>query len=195
MTITYKSRSFEIKDFDDDTRIVEGYASAFGFPADSVGDVLAPGSFKSSLARINSEGIPLLDTHVANGHSVLGTIFQAWEDDYGLYIRAKLADTPLVEEIRQKLLQGHLNKFSVGFYIKDSENERTESGDIVQIIKDTELMEVSVVPIPANARASIVSVKSGKEVAEEKTAQTEDKLPNYNDLLIKYLYLKGNING
>jgi hypothetical protein len=99
---------------------------------------------------------------VSDSEHVLGTVVDAYSDETGLFIEARLADTPKVEEIRQKLMQGHIKKMSVGFYIKDMRYDRYD-GQEVRVITDVDMVEVSVVPIPANDRAEILSVKSDGE--------------------------------
>ncbi len=155
----YKLFKIDVEKFDAENRLMAGYASTFGMPADHQGDVIVKGAFSESILKIKNGGIPLLDTHNSTCSDVLGTVIDAFEDDHGLYITAKLADTPMVEECRQKMLQGHLNKMSIGFFtVKQSFKEH--NGEEIRFIEQADLMEISVVAIPANPKAIIVSVKN-----------------------------------
>lgn len=166
----HKNINLEIKRFDPDSRTISGYASTFGFPADVQGDVIMAGAFANSIHKIKKEGIPLLDSHKQDSEHVLGTVIDAYEDAHGLYITARLADTPRVEEIRQKLKQGHINKMSIGFFI-GKQHFTNKGGQEYRMIDEAHLIEISVVPIPANSRATILSVKAqdtqGAAVSEE----------------------------
>jgi len=154
-----KDLEFSIKNFKQDDRILTGYASTFGLPFDSAGDVINKGAFAKTILNVKKNGIPLLDSHKQESSHVLGTVVDAFEDDHGLFIKAVLADTPGVDEVRSKLMQGHINKMSIGFFIEQFEM-REVNGDLVRFIGEADLMEVSVVAIPANNRADIVSVKN-----------------------------------
>jgi HK97 family phage prohead protease len=153
--------NLQVKEFHSDERTLSGYASTFGFPADSHGDVIKRGAFVDCIKKIQSEGIPLLDSHKQDSEHVLGTVISAYEDEHGLFIKARLADTPRVEEIRQKLKQGHINKMS------------KQDGKEYRVIEKADLIEVSVVPIPANSRAEILAVKEQKIDSSEECACTD----------------------
>ena len=150
--------NLQVKEFHSDDRTLSGYASTFGFPADSHGDVIRRGAFVDCVKKIQSEGIPLLDSHKQDSEHVLGTVISAHEDEHGLFIKARLADTPRVEEIRQKLKQGHIKKMSIGFFI-EAQSFTEQDGQEYRVIEKADLIEVSVVPIPANSRAEILAVK------------------------------------
>lgn len=189
-----KVTTFEVKQFDADSRLMSGYASTFGMPADLTGDVIVKGAFAESVIKIKAEGIPLLDTHDAKCGDVLGTVIDALEDDHGLWITAKLADTPGVEECRQKMQQGHLNKMSIGFFTL-AQTFRQHNGEELRFIEKADLVEISVVAIPANPRANIVSVKNQetdvdaepKQVTESATDVTTPKKVNVPSADIKNL--------
>jgi phage head maturation protease len=142
--------NLQVKEFHSEDRTLSGYASTFGFPADSHGDVIKRGAFVDCIKKIQSEGIPLLDSHI---------------------IKARLADTPRVEEIRQKLKQGHINKMSIGFFI-EAQSFIEQDGREYRVIEKADLIEISVVPIPANSRAEILAVKEQNLDSSEECACT-----------------------
>lgn len=159
--------NIELDQTNSDERTMSGYASTFGFPADRQGDVIAKGAFAETILNIKKNGIPLLDSHVQNGDSVIGTVIDAFEDDHGLYIKATLAETPRVDEIRAKMKQGHLNRMSIGFFV-EKQSFKDLNGESFRVIEKADLVEVSVVPIPANPRAEILAVKQAEaEVTPE----------------------------
>lgn len=134
-----------------------GYASTFGL--DLGGDVVMPGAFTKSIARIKAEGIPLLADHMAATSSVLGTIVDAWEDTHGLVIQARFASTPTAQDVRTLLLEGHLSKLSIGYETLDDSYEDRD-GQRVRLLKEIKLWETSVVVFPMNEQAVVSTVKS-----------------------------------
>lgn len=135
-----------------------GYASTFG-NVDLGGDLVAPGAFAATIADIKANGIPLLADHRADTASVLGTIHDAEEDTTGLQVRARFSSAPSAQEVRTKLLEGHLGKMSIGYEALDYAYEQRD-GQQVRILTQIKLWEVSVVVMPMNPEAVIAGVKS-----------------------------------
>lgn len=148
--------SIEWKANDDGT--LEGYASTFG-NVDLGRDVVEKGAFTKSIEDIRSSGIPLLADHVASTSSVLGTIFDAREDRKGLRIKARFSSAASAQDVRTKLVEGHLSKLSIGYEpTKYAFAER--SGKQVRLLQEIKLWETSVVVFPMNPEATIERVKS-----------------------------------
>lgn len=150
------------KAFSEEDHTLVGYASVWGGPPDEHGDIITKGAFTKTIKERVSKGIvPLLDSHIYDSAHTLGTVYRAEEDDHGLKIWAKLSSAPTVEEIRQKMIEGHLGKLSIGY---DSVRERyvrdDRTGKTARHLDELKLYEISVVPIPALERASILSVKT-----------------------------------
>ena len=181
----------------DDSRTLEGYASTYG-NEDRDGDIIRAGAFASAVDKIKNEGLPFLADHSPSLGNVLGTIVDAVEDDKGLYIKVKFADTPDVEPIYQKAKQGHLNRMSVGFMVLDAEPMAKGL-----LIKQADLLEVSLVAIPANPKATVLSVKNLEEnkelekqvelAAEDKRAEQLETAKRLTREIINY-YLENNNN-
>jgi HK97 family phage prohead protease len=175
-----KNMSVELDQTNSDERTLSGYASTFGFPADRQGDVIAKGAFAETILNIKKNGIPLLDSHVQNGDSVIGSVIDAFEDEKGLFIKAKLADTPRVNELRAKMQQGHLNRMSIGFFV-EAQHFKELDGETYRIITKADLVEISVVPIPANPRAEILAVKQAEVENKEITEEFKENLEQINE--------------
>lgn len=165
----------------DDAGTLEGYASTFG-NVDLGGDVVVAGAFKKTIARIKSEGVPLLADHVASVASVLGTIFDASEDKHGLRIRARFSSALSAQDVRTKLIEGHLGKLSIGYEPTKFAYEDRD-GKTIRLLQEVKLWETSVVVLPMNPEAVVSRVKSlaGALDAEQRKslaadlAHTEDK--------------------
>lgn len=142
--------------------VLEGYASTFG-NVDLGGDVIVKGAFKKTIANIKANGIPLLADHMPTVNSVLGTIFDAKEDDYGLLVRAQMSAAQSAQDARMKMIEGHVNKMSIGYETMNADME-DRNGEPVRLLKEIKLWEASVVVFPMNPQAVISRVKSIMEM-------------------------------
>ena len=152
--------NLEVKaDHDDDE--VEGtfvgMASTFG-NKDLMGDIIEPGAFKRSLKRRPAGKIKLLSQHRPD--QVLGVILEAEETERGLKIKGQLAlGTQAGREHFELMKMRALDALSIGFRIpKDGVEFDDQRG--VRILKEIDLLEISVVTFAANPRARITSAKS-----------------------------------
>lgn len=154
----------------DDVNVLEGYASTFG-NVDLQGDVIKAGAFRKTIKeRIKSGKVKLLDSHVPDTAHVLGTVVEAKEDKRGLWIKAKLSTAPSVQDLRVKMLEGHIDRMSIGYSpVKHRYEKRDVDGRqfTVRVLEEIKLHEVSVVAFPANERAAIASVKHAINAAAE----------------------------
>jgi HK97 family phage prohead protease len=145
---------FEVKAFDDEKREIHGIATT---PTpDRVGDVVEP---KGAVFKLP---IPLLWQH--DSRQPIGSVTAAKITNDGITVKAQLAkiDEPgklkdRLDEAWQSLKHGLVRGFSIGFaplesaQIKDTYSYRFTSW---------EWLELSAVTIPANAEASIQTIKA-----------------------------------
>lgn len=142
-----------------DGNTLVGYASTFG-NVDLGGDVVVQGAFTKSVETIKAgNGIPLLADHVASTASVLGTIYDADQNDKGLVIKARISKAPSAQDTAVKLREGHLSKLSIGYETMDDALEDRD-GRTVRLLKEVKLWETSVVVFPMNPQATISRVKA-----------------------------------
>jgi HK97 family phage prohead protease len=155
----------EFKASDDERGVIEGYASTFG-NVDRHGDVITKGAFEGGRSKI-----PIFAMH--DPSMAIGVGFVE-EDSKGLKIRMKLAvDNPDSETLRERAREyyamakeGIIEKMSVGFIPLEREwkKRKVDGRDVpTRYIKKVDLVEVSLVPIPANDRARVTTVKSFDE--------------------------------
>lgn len=107
---------------------------------------------------------------------VLNTEFRQNGDFSGLYIDVGISKT--ANEIWTLIEEGVLNRFSIGMFVKDYDVKETED-DAVFLITDAEIVEVSVVGLPANPNASIESF--GKMLYKAFEPIKEERLKNMNE--------------
>ncbi|BDG61921.1 HK97 family phage prohead protease [Caldinitratiruptor microaerophilus] len=155
----FKTVAFTLERFDESAGTVEGYASTWD--RDEDGDAIVKGAFAKTIReRVPAGKVKLLDSHKWDSQHVIGTVTEAREEDRGLWIKAAFSGTAEAQAIRQKVLEGHLNSFSIGFEVIRDEIKRDPNGQTTRYIYEVKLYEVSVVPFPANENAVILAAKS-----------------------------------
>jgi hypothetical protein len=135
---------------DSETRTFTGLASVFG-NVDLGGDIVMPGAFTKSLNihRANGSMPAMLFLH--RMESIPGKWLDMRETDTGLHVKGKLSNTPLGSEMHELLKDGSLGGLSIGYLPTVSDFDR--SGN--RLLKEVDLFEVSLVPLPMNVRATV----------------------------------------
>lgn len=187
MTIEYiqKSVGFALKNHDvvksDGGEFFEfvGYGSTFQVDSDM--DQILPGAFSESL---KNELPALLWSH-DRSQPAIGIVTEAKEDGYGLMIRGRMpmADTRVATMLKPQMQLGSIDHMSIGFRIKKYEIlSEPEPGQANRLIKDLELMEISLVNrnFAANDGARITALE--KELKMLKSAKMLDK-NNENEIM------------
>jgi len=148
---------FELKDLDDEAGVFTGYASVFGV-VDRVGDIVAAGAFNKSLrAWTKSKKLPRMFWQ-HDSCEPLGVFTAMTEDAKGLIVEGQLAlGTQRGREARELIKMGALDSLSIGYRpVKWKYDESTD----IRTLTEIDLVEVSLVSMPANEQAEIASVKS-----------------------------------
>ncbi len=149
----------------------EGYGAVFG-NTDRDGDVVAKGAFADSLkARLPA----LLWQH--NAKEPIGRFDAVREDERGLFVKGRLAQSGRGAEAYELLKMGALNGLSIGFVTKEA---MRNSAAGTRTIKRADLMEVSLVTFPANELARVQTVKQ-RNAAMNLTVDTDIETGDIND--------------
>lgn len=155
MALTRAYSTLEIRSIDEEMRLIEGVASTPGI--DRQGDIVEPSGAQYALP------IPLLWQHDAK--QPVGQVIGAQVSETGITIRAqiaKIADPGPLKDLVDLAWQAIKNKLvrglSIGFLPIESAN--IEGSRWGQRFLKWEWLELSAVTIPANAEASIQTVKS-----------------------------------
>jgi len=139
----------------------EGYGSVFG-NKDLGNDVIEKGAFAKSLRRRKAKGVKLLYQHKSD--MPIGVFDEIKEDEHGLVVKGRLAlKTQAGAEAYELLKMGALDGLSIGFRVNPKEVSYDKRGN-KRIIKEVDLMEVSLVTFPMNPQATVRSVK-GEEIS------------------------------
>lgn len=154
-----------------DGAVIEGYASRFGLP-DQGGDIVAPGAFGASLARLAARGdrVRMLWQH--DPSKPIGVWEEVREDATGLFLRGRLLDgVALAQEAATLIAAGAIDGLSIGYRTiragKDAQGRR--------VLREVELWEVSLVTFPMlpGARLGLKSRQEDADFAAALIAATE----------------------
>lgn len=134
----------------------EGYGSVFG-NKDLGNDVVEKGAFANSLRMKSPQDVKLLYQHKSD--MPIGVFDSIKEDEHGLRVKGRLAlKTTAGRDAYELMKMGALKGLSIGFKVNPDQvsyDRRTNK----RIIKEVDLMEVSLVTFPMNPKAMIRSVK------------------------------------
>jgi HK97 family phage prohead protease len=135
-----------------------GYASKFGL-VDSYGDTIQKGAYLKTLEK-RERPIRLKWNHYGD---VIGKWLKIVEDEKGLYVEGEL--TPghsKAQDVYALLKHGAIDGLSIGYRVKSYEQINEER----RLLKEIDLVEISVVEEPADLGATIGQVKSAIEDCE-----------------------------
>lgn len=135
-----------------------GHGSVFG-NTDRANEIVAPGAFAASLAERKAKGrkLPILWQHKHD--EPLGVYTRVEEDERGLYVEGNLLvkEVPKAAEVAALIRSGAVDGLSIGYIVReDSFDEKTRT----RTLKRVDLLEVSIVSVPANDDARIEQIKS-----------------------------------
>jgi phage head maturation protease len=151
----------------------EGYASQYG-NIDTENDIVMPGAFDAYIGKTVAAYL--------EHKTVVGKILVKSSDDYGLVVEGKLFDNEVLagtpeanlNQLMRALytpdatLQGstHVDYFMSIGYVPTQVSYKTIDGKRIRLIEKANLIEVSLVRLPANRGAVLTAVKSEAAQAE-----------------------------
>ncbi|MHA1528734.1 MAG: HK97 family phage prohead protease [Alphaproteobacteria bacterium] len=136
--------------------VVQGYASLFG-EADQGGDVVAPGAFRASLARLAAAGRKVKFLWQHDPARPIGVWQEVREDARGLNVSGEiLADVVQGAEALTLMRAGAVDGLSIGYRTVKAEANRATGG---RRLLEIDLWEVSLVTFPMlpTARAMLAT--------------------------------------
>lgn len=131
-----------------------GYASLFGAP-DQNGDIVEPGAFAASLARLRAEGRSVKFLWQHDPAHPIGVWHDVSEDARGLVMRGRLVtDVAKGAEAAALLASGAIDGLSIGY-----RTVRSEKAGKGRRLIELDLWEVSLVTFPMlpSARAAVAA--------------------------------------
>lgn len=164
-----------------DTMQFSGYGAVFG-NVDAYGDIIEKGAFSAYLDDIKTgkqDWPAMLQQHGGWGINStdltpVGVYSELTEDEFGLKTTGILADTTDGIDL-YKLMKMQprpaLSGLSIGYYVREFEfGAKTDPFE--RLIKKIDLVEISLVTFPANAKARISGVKSALEMTDHQLERT-----------------------
>lgn len=145
---------------------------ASGIKVDRYGEVVDPAGWDFKAYKENPVMLWAHDSKIP----AIARVVKIWKDEKQVYAQAEWAPTPFAQELRQLVEAGFINAVSVGFLPREWEGEWPSYKYI-----DQELLEISVVNVPAYADALIDHAKEmGLALAQKafegiKTTEPEEK--------------------
>ena len=163
----YRYKSFALK-ADEGAGTISGYFSTYDRIPDSYGDVIERGAFDETVQARKKSGHPFPLCWNHNLDQIIGYVDPAdinLADDHGPHMEnAHFFDSALAQEKRELVKNGVVYQFSFAYDVKawekPTEEEATEG--FLNILTKLDLFEISIVPIPANPRAEVTDIKSGR---------------------------------
>ena len=157
-------KAYDNEDEDKNYGTFEGYGSVFG-NKDLGNDVIEAGAFAKSLKKRKPQNVKLLYQHKSD--MPIGVFDEIREDDHGLVVKGRLAlKTQAGAEAYELLKMGALDGLSIGFRVNPQQVSYDKRGG-KRIIKEVDLMEVSLVTFPMNPQATVRSVKGEQYTIRE----------------------------
>lgn len=131
-----------------------GYASIFN-GVDSYGDTIAEGAYKNTISE-RERPIRMRWNHYGD---IIGKWLTFKEDKHGLFVEGELTPNhSKANDVYASLKHGAIDGLSIGYTVKQQE----ETGG-TRLLKEIELVEISIVEEPADLGAKIGEVKSALE--------------------------------
>jgi len=135
---------------EDQSIFIEGYANTVDI--DRSGDVILETAWAPGIKNYLKNPI-VLAYH--DHDDPIGRMVDYKVDAKGLWVRIRIS--PAAGEVYNLIKDGVLTAFSVGFWVKDA---TYDSASDIFVIKEIELMEISVVSVPCNQESTFSLAKS-----------------------------------
>lgn len=167
--------------------IIKGYANTAD--KDRVGDVVLPSAFTKSLPEYMENPV-ILFQH--DWDKVVGKCIKADITEEGLYVECEVSQAKDVEDVKTKIAEGTLKTFSIGYNEILADYDESSACNVV---KELELLEISVVTIPANPKAKFTTETVTKDDTKENKSAMDDGFFSYLADALKQLSTTSDIDG
>lgn len=149
--IDYRSYPFiEVRANQEGTGEIVGHAAVFNQLSEDLGqfrEMIAPGAFKKTINEADVRALWNHDPNFVLGRTKNGTL-ELKEDEKGLAIKIKPPDTQWARDLMVSIQRGDVDQMSFGFRaIK--EDWKTENDELIRVLQEVELFDVSPVTFPA----------------------------------------------
>jgi len=174
------SDDIDVKGVSEKTLKIAGYANTSD--KDRSGDIVVPDAWAKGIENFRRNPI-LLYQH--DHGKPIGKVNSVTVDKKGIFVEASVSEAAEKQHgVKTLISDGVLKSFSVGFRVKDADYDKRND---TFFIKDVELLEISVVSVPANQNSlfsirksfedetSYLEFKKQFEVGDELSEEVEEK--------------------
>ena len=149
--------NFEKSVTKDGRRLIRGYASTFG-NLDRQNEVVS----RAALEGARNDMLENKTIFMNHNHNDLpiGRCVGCLLDDKGLLIDVEISNAKFCDDVWTLITEGSLNSFSIGGIVLDGHDERGEDGKSYHVIDKLNILETSVVGLPANPESRFELAKS-----------------------------------
>ena len=164
---------------------VAGYFSTYDRTPDDYGDIVAPGAFTKTIEARKASGHPYPFCWNHDLNQIIGAVdMESFADDErGPSMKADFLETPNAQEKRELAKAGVVYQFSFAYRVLDEGTVTLEDGTKANELREVELYEISLVPIPANQNAKVTDVKAGKRNSAKDEQLIRDAINALRQLL------------
>ena len=156
--IEYKKELFEFKYIQEDKNLyIEGYCSKFNIVDNGNDEVIKGATLKytGDLKRIK-----LCWQHEKK--DVIGKILELYEDEIGIYFKARISNTRLGKDAAELVLDEAIDEISIGYVTYEKEYRGA-----VRLLTGIEIREISLVTWGMNKEAFITQTEVKNEPAND----------------------------
>lgn len=147
--------------------LIEGIASPYGGEPDTFGDVIARGAYRTTIDEHRASGsMPAMLWSHDMSHPV-GRWLDMREDDRGLHVRGQMnLESERGREAFAHLKARDVTGLSIGFRLPEDGYQYRSDGS--RLLTKIDLVEISVVAVPAARAARVTQVKSFDDVQNQR---------------------------
>ncbi len=143
---------------------------------DRDGEIIDPDAFLPLPKRITID----ID-HGLSAKDTIGSGVPYYDNDV-LMIRATFASTPDAQEMRAKVLEGHVGHVSVAYRAAKYE---IDENDGLPHLRKAELLNAAIVSIPSNREAAILVAKAIEKIGARNSSKDQERIQHTHDHMVE----------
>lgn len=172
----HKALPYDFKDIGDGGTFA-GYTAVYN-SVDRGGDIILPGAFTKSLESKRASGSTVKMLWQHDPSKVIGVWDSFSDDGKGLFGNGRLIkEVQQAREAHALMAAKAMDGLSIGYIVKDYDMQEHERG-MVRVLKELDLMEVSVVTFPMNTEAMVTDVKQLQSISDVERILKTAGVPN-----------------
>jgi HK97 family phage prohead protease len=144
--------------------VFSGYASVWN-SVDKGGDQIKAGAYAKTIQEWNGKGMMPQMLFYHDMEEIIGEWTKMVEDEKGLYVEGRLwikGDERIEAAVKAYniLKSNSVRGLSIGYRAKDFDVQELQDGGRIRVLKEIDLLEVSIAPWAMEPKASVTDVKA-----------------------------------